>query len=184
MGYLGEIVSRINEALKSKLTAFPISRYSGLTNLLPRKKGTAFEYLPFDSESWLVFDDVKEMQIYHRIASSAYTQLKKDGYGDEYDNFQHAYDVDLIVMADKKKVEVGSDVLEAAIASNIPSSFKIPGISYINVYPVSANHNTRTLFGQEFHGVDYYLKPDHIFFSIRYRVELRYQKGCISLCQC
>jgi|SRR6476646_1158517 len=189
MAYLGEIVETINTTLKAKLTAFPLSRYNGLSYPIARKKGTAFEYLPALISSsgdarLITFDDINELEIYHRIASSTYTQSGVATYGNGYDAFKHNYDVDLIVMGDRRKVQVAPDVLEAAIASNMPSTTTIDGIRGINILAVSANHNSRSLFSQEFQGADYYLKPEHIFFSIRYRVEIQYQKGCLVLCQC
>lgn len=189
MAYLGEIVDNINSDLKGKLTAFPCSDYAGLTAQLTRKKGASFEVIPGlvntkGEVKWITFDDIRELQVYHRIISSGYIQQKKDSYGDGYTNFQHNYEVDLVVMADRRRIRVHSDVLEAAIASNMPVSYKIAGVNFINILPVSANHNSRALFSQEFNGIDYFLKPEHIFFSIRYRVEIRYQKGCLSLCQC
>jgi hypothetical protein len=189
MAYLGEIVETINAALKAKLMAFPLSQYNGLSYPIARKKGTALEYLPAQISNsgdakLITFDDVNELEIYHKIASSAYTQSGVSTYGNGYDAFKHSYDVDLIVMGDRRKIQVGPDVLEAAIASNMPSTTTIPGIRGITILPQSANHNSRSLFNQEFQGADYYLKPEHIFFSIRYRVEIQYQKGCLSLCQC
>lgn len=189
MAYLGEIVDTINEALKAKLTAFPLSRYNGLSYMVTRKKGTSFEYLPAQISNsgdarLITFDDVRELEIYHRVANSTYTVTGVATYGDGHDAFKHNYDIDLIVMADRRKVQVEPDVLEAAIASNIPSKTTIEGVRGITILAISANHNSRSLFNQEFQGADYYLKPEHIFFSIRYRVEIQYQKGCLSLCKC
>lgn len=189
MAYLDEIITQINAGIKSKLTAFPTALYVGVTYPIPKKEGKTYQFFPAiinlkGDAKLITFDDIKELIIYHKISSSAYSQLKNQSYGDGYDSFQHNYEIDLIVIADRKKVNVSPDVLEAAIASNIISTLKINNVDFINIATVSANHNSKTLFSQEFQGVDYYLKPEHIFFSIRYRVEIRYQKGCISLCQC
>lgn len=189
MAYLGEIIGTINTAIRENLTAFPLSRYYGLTYAITRKKGAGYEVLPAQISNsgdarLMTFDDVNELQIYHRIVNSTYTQRKSQSYGDGYDEFQHNYDVDIIVMADRRKVQVEPDVLEAAIASNLPSTTTIQGVKFINILAVSANHNSRSIFNQEFQGTDYFLKPEHIFFSIRYRVEIQYQKGCLALCQC
>lgn len=189
MGFLDNIVSNINAALKAKLTAFPRSFYGGIAYPIARKKDNAYEFIPAiisnsGEARYMTFDDVDQVTIYHRIANSSYTQDKVQSYGDGYTSFQQNYDIDVVVMADRRTVEVSPDVLEAAIASNIPAMDKLDGVNYVNILPVSANHNSRSLFSQEFQGVSYYLKPDHIFFSIRYRVELKYQKGCMSLCQC
>jgi len=190
MAYLGSIVTGINNALKGKLTAFPTAYYAGIAYALVKKEGKGSQSLPAiidlnGDAKWISFDDINELIIYHKINNSTYSQLKQGSYGDGYDMFQHNYEIDLIVMADRKKVRVDPDVLEAAIASNIPTKLPLPaGLNFMNIVTVNANHNSRSLFGQEYPGVDYYLKPEHIFFSIRYRIELRYQKGCISLCQC
>lgn len=189
MAFLGDIVSSINEALKVKLTAYPKSFYGGLAYPIVRKKEGSEEVLPaIISDSGegkvLSFDDINELAVYHKLVSSSYTQNKGQSYGDGYTSFNHNYEIDIVVMADRRRVEVAPDVLEMAIASNIPDSSNIQWVNYISIYPVSANHNSRSLFSQEFQGVKYYLKPEHILFSIRYRVELKYVKGCISLCQC
>jgi len=189
MAFLGNIVHTINTALKDKLTAFPTAYFGGIAYPVAKKKDDKYEFLPgivanSGEVKWLTFDDINELTIYHRITNSSYTQNKVQSYGDGYTSFTQNYDLDLVVMADRRKVQVEPDVLEAAIASNMPDKDKVDGVSYVNILSVSANHNSRSLFSQEFQGVSYYLKPEHIFFSIRYRVELQYTKGCLGLCQC
>ncbi len=46
MAYLGEIVGVINEGLKAKLTAFPLTEYSGIVYPIPRKKVMALSTCP------------------------------------------------------------------------------------------------------------------------------------------
>lgn len=190
MAYLGDIITGINTAIKAKLTAFPTALYEGIAYSLVKKEGKGSQSLPaiIDTKGdakWITFDDIREMIIYHKINSSTYSVLKGESYGDGHNMVRHIYEIDLFVMADRKRVGITPDVLEAAVASNIP--YVLPllnGLNYMEIVTVNANHNSRQLFGQEYPGVDYYLKPEHIFFSIRYRIELKYQKGCISLCQC
>lgn len=189
MAYLDQIVNNINTSLKGMLSAFPTARYADIVSIVARKKDKGLEYLPAEVSikgdcKWLTFDDINELSLYHRIISSAYLQEKNKSYGDGHTSFQHNMDLDIVVMADRKKVGITPESLEAAIASNIPITDKIPGISYINIYPVSANHDSRTIFSNQFQGVGYYLKPEHILFSIRYRIEVKYMKGCIGLCHC
>ncbi|MCW3466495.1 hypothetical protein [Chitinophaga nivalis] len=186
---MSEIVKGINKALREKLTSFPTAKYWGIVYQIAQKEGSRYLYLPADIDLFgqaqlTTFDDINEMGIYHRIVGTSYTQIKKDGYGDDNSTIQHLYDIDLVIMANRKKVKVQPDALEMAVSSNILSSFKIPGIQYINISPISSNINSRSVFSNEFVGLDYFLKPEHILFSIRYRVELRYQKGCTSLCHC
>lgn len=185
MAYLVDIVNTINEALKAKLTAFPTTKYAGIAYMIPKDKNKYYPAAIAGREAEIIsFDDLYEMSIYHRIAGSSYTQNRNQSYGDGYTDFQQNYDLDLMVMADRTRVDTTPDVLEAVIASNMPISDTVQGVNYINILPVSANHNNRSLFSQEFPGFPYSLKPEHIFFSIRYRVEIRYTKGCLGLCQC
>ncbi len=189
MAFLDNIVTEINDAVKSKLTAFPVADYFGITYSMPKKDGKRLLYLPaiidFNGEAkWVTFDDIRDLTLYHKINTSTYSQIKSGSYGDGYDYIQQSYEMDLIVMSDRKKVNVQPDTLEMAIGSNIPSKSIMSGFEYINITATSSNHSSRNVFATEFSGVDYFLKPEHILFSIRYRVELRYQKGCISLCQC
>lgn len=188
MAFLDKIVESINDAVKVHLCAFPTAEYFGITYLIPKSDGRSPVYLPaiigLDGEAKIMaFDDLHELSLYHKIVGSAYKQIKA-GYGDSHDYIEQSYDMDLIVMSDRKKVNIHPDVLEIAIASNIPSKVKLDKIDFVNITAVSTNHSAKSVFGTEFTGVEYYLKPEHILFSIRYRVELRYQKGCISLCHC
>jgi hypothetical protein len=189
MAFLDNVVTAINDKVKESLTAFPTSHYDGIAYQLPKKDGDKVQYIPalidLNGEAkWVTFDDLQEMNIYHRIVSSIYSQVKQGSYGDGYDYFQQSYDMDMVVMASRRKVHVQPDALEMAIASNIPTKHKIDGFEFVNITTVSSNYNGRSVFQQEFQSVDYFLKPEHILLSIRYRVELRYRKGCISLCQC
>lgn len=187
MAFLDKVVTEINETVKKHLTAFPTAEYFGITYVIPKKQGKSPAYLPaiidMNGEAkWMTFDDIRELSIYHKVVSSTYQKGKS--YGDGHDYIQHSYDMDIVVMSDRKKVNIQPDVLEMAIGSNIPSVVKLDKMELANITTVSANHSTRSVFGNEFTGTEYYLKPEHILFSIRYRVELRYLKGCISLCHC
>jgi hypothetical protein len=189
MAFLDNIVSAINDKVKESLSAFPTASYCGIVYQLPKKEGDKFQYIPalidlHGDAKWLTFDDLREMNIYHRIVSSTYSQIKSGSYGDGYDYFQQSYDMDMVIMASRKKVHVHPDALEMAIASNMPTKHKIEGFESVNITTVSSNYNARSVFQQEFQNIDYFLKPEHILLSIRYRIELRYRKGCISLCQC
>lgn len=189
MAYLDKIVYDINSVLKKKLTAFPKLQVNGICSRVGRKVGNKVEFLPamVSSEGdarFLTFDDVTQIQLYHKIVNSSYAIRKDSGYGDDISILQNNYDVELIVMADYCKISVGSDSLEAAIVSNLIESVRLSGVQSVSIYPVSANHNSKSIFSQEFEGVSNFLKPQHILFSIRYKVEIYYQKGCLSLCQC
>ena len=189
MAYLDKIVTGINEIIKGKLSAFPTAVYFGITYPITSTAGKIQNVMPaFIDISGLVneitFNDIPSLTIYHKISSSTYSQIKNASYGNENSGFQHTIDLDLIVMGDRKKVRVQPESLEVAIASNIPSSIKIESANYVNIFPTNANHNSRQLFSQEYAGAAFFLKPEYIYFSIRYRVEIRYQKGCFSLCQC
>lgn len=188
MAFLDNIVTEINASVKKYLTAFPTAEYFGIAHVIPKKEGKAPSYLPaiidMNGEAkWMTFDDVRELSVYHKVVASTYLQKQKT-YGDGHDYIQHNYDMDMVVMSDRKKIGIHPEVLEMAIGSNIPSVVKLETIEPANIITVSANHSARSVFGNEFTGVSYYLKPEHILLSIRYRVELRYLKGCISLCHC
>lgn len=189
MAYLDKIVNNINEAISQKLTAFPTAIYYGVSYPVTSTSGKVQNVIPavIDITGYvkeISFNDIPQLTIYHKLSSSTYSQIKSSSYGDGYSDFQHNMDMDLIVMGDRKKLNVQPESLEVAIASNIPGSIKIESANYVNIFPTSANHNSRQLFSQEYPGANFFLKPEYIYFSIRYRVEIRYQKGCISLCQC
>ena len=87
MAFLGDIVEGINTALKTKLTAFPTTYYSGIAYPIARKKDNSYEFVPASiansgEAKYLTFDDIEEMAIYHRIVNSSYSQDKNQSYGD------------------------------------------------------------------------------------------------------
>lgn len=189
MAFLSEVISSINLSLMKNLNAFPSTKYWGIAYHIPKREGNKVSFLPADiniqgQAQYATFDDINEMGIYHRIINSGYQISRRESYGDNNSGVIQTYDIDLVVMSNRKKVNVQPDVLEVAIVSNFPDTFKIKGVNQISILPISANHNSKSVFSSEFQSVDYFLKPEHILFSIRYRVELRYQRGCISLCHC
>lgn len=189
MAYLDKIVESINDTVKQKLTAFPSAVYYGIVYPIASTSGKVQNVMPaaIDISGYvneITFNDIPQLILYHKLSSSTYSQIKNASYGNENSGFQHTVDLDLIIMGDRKRLNVQPESLEIAIASNIPSSVKFDSTSYVNIYPVGANHNSRQLFAQEYAGATFFLKPEYIYFSIRYRVEVRYQKGCFSLCQC
>lgn len=189
MAYLTSIVENINAQLKNKLLVFPTAEFLGIAYPIARQSDKPNVFVPalINSSgecSILDITDLVPLRAYHKISTSTYSQVKTQSYGDSYDLFQHSYEVDLIVQGRRNNLQTTPDELEAAIASNIPSKVTLLGAEYVNIVTVSANHNSRSLFSQEYPGLDYFINPEYIFFSIRYRVELRYQKGCLSLCQC
>lgn len=189
MAFLSDIVSAVNASLNRSLSAFPTAKYFGIVYQIAKKEGSKTVYLPADINvqgqcQYTTFDDINEIGIYHRIIGSSYQISRKEAYGDTNSGVFQLYDLDMVVMANRKRVNVQPDVLEAAITTNFIETVKMPGINQISIYPISANHNSRTVFSSEFQGIEYFLKTEHILFSIRYRIELRYQRGCISLCHC
>lgn len=189
MAYLDKIVVGINEVIRENLTAFPTALYYGVSYPITSTAGKVQNVMPAIIDisglvTEIAFNDIPQLIIYHKLYSSTYNQIKSASYGDGYNDFQHTMDLDLIVMGDRKRLNIQPDSLEVAIASNIPGSIKIESANYVNIFPIGANHNSRQLFSQEYVGATFFLKPEYIYFSIRYRIEVRYQKGCISLCQC
>lgn len=189
MGFLNDIIDIVNLSLKDSLTAFPTTKYFGIVTQIAKKEGNKLLFLPADinihgQAQYATFDDINEIGIYHRIINSGYQISRKESYGDINSGILHTYEIDLVIMANRKKVKVHPDTIEVAISSNFVNSARVNGVNQVMIYPISTNYNTRAVFSSEFQGLDYYLKPEHILFSIRYRIELRYQRGCLSLCHC
>ena len=90
----------------------------------------------------------------------------------------------MVVIADFKKLNISDEQLEQIIlphlSYNLASDAASIGIRNGGILPTSTNFDSMTLFNQEYKNVQPFLKPNLIYFQIRYSIESTYKKECFN----
>lgn len=196
MPFVDRIVKHINDTLKaSSLTdkRFQPGRFLGCTTLLARQKGTQMEVLPAtvdkDGEYKLIdTDDRYPITIYHKVLSNGYASAAKQSYGDEY-AYKCTTEMTMVVLADSRKIRMQAEQLEPLIIYGIPQrlSQQLMTDTAIRSCLITVSGSVLdkiNVFKSEYPSTDYFLKPFHQLFSIRYRIEAGFDKNCIQRCLC
>lgn len=194
MPYLKEIVQYINDGLKvSVLTdaRFSDALLHGISMpvVIEAKKTTIPGIISNDGEiKYVTPDDVNALSIYHRINGKGYS-LSKDSVGESDNYLVEKIDMSMFVFGLQNKLELSADQLETLLMAGFID--KIPKADWQGlqirkniITLTSSNFNTKAIFTNEFQGVKYFLKPEHILFEIKYTIENDFNKICFKKCDC
>lgn len=196
MPFLDSIVSYINDSLKGSSLSdkrFAAGRFLGLSTIVGVQKDTGVvlvpaivdamgEYKPVDP-----VDDRYSITVYHKAISNVYG-FEKKSYGDEYLQ-KCTTEMLLVVAADAKKVLVSAEQLEPLFIYGLPQRLspelkQKAAFKNCLITPLASDMDKLRVYRQEWPAAEYYLKPYHHLFSLRYRIEASYDKDCIDACLC
>jgi hypothetical protein len=197
MPFTDKIVGFINDSLKAsslKDKRFQPGRFIGIATPMARtlKSGQGVELLPASCDEQgnykLIEPQEVPITVYHKIVSNAYTSARQANYGDEY-VYKNTSEMQMIILADQRKVRLSSEQLEPLLIYGTPqrlSSALMQQLKFASclVMPTGSTMDRIVVFRQEYQGIEYFLKPYHILFSIRYRIEATFDKNCINQCLC
>jgi len=197
MPFNDSIVTFINQSLKKCLLLD--GKFHGISTIIARKKNAAapLETIPgiFQSESTnrpkeyisIAPDDKEKMIVYHKALTNTYALDKNNSYGDGY-NYKCTSEMNMIVWVNGSFIS-NAEQLESVFIHAMPNRIS-PELSkelnFINsiITPLSSIMDRLVVFRQEYPQSDFFLKPQHYFFSIRYRIETTYDKRCVDKCLC
>lgn len=194
MPFLDSIVTYINDSLKgSSLNdkRFQPGKFCGVSTILARKKGEGLELLPaveIEGTYKLVEpDDRLNIITYHKVVSNTYSMVKKS-HGDSYYH-KCTSEMAMVVFADAKKIRMSAEQLEPLLIYGMPqrlSDVLMKEIKFVSVLitPLASDMDKIRVFRTEYPGSEYFLKPYHHFFLLRYRIEATFDKNCIDACLC
>jgi hypothetical protein len=194
MPFQDRIIAYINEHLKSgslSASSFLTARYFGNTTILARKKGDQLEVMPAVEQAGefklVEPDDRYAMTVYHKIGSNTYGTVPKSR-GDGYD-YKCTTEITLVCCADSRKVKMQSEVLESLFVFGIPQRISgalllETGLINCLITPLASDIDKLRVFRQEYPQSEYFLKPFHQLFLLRYRIETTFNKACIDACLC
>lgn len=195
MASLGSIVKIINDSLKTK--SFSDKRFQkvaafGISKSLPYKKNDVFEFIPTEiddnGEAKVLFpDDKNPIQFYHKVNSIAYS-LQKEQHGNGNDSIVRVAQMSLVVFAQRNKIKLSEEVLDLYIAKGLPSKLTVVQkqelkLNDCTITQVTTDFNSVQLFAREYNTKQYYLKPEHLFFEVKYQIECKLNKSCINTCE-
>lgn len=194
MANLNSVVKIINDTLKA--TAFNDQRYSApamflITKSLPYQAAAGFEYIPSvvdnNGEATRVNpDDRNVIQVYHKVNSIA-NFYSKQQFGNENENIVRTAQMSMIVFGQRNKIKLSDHDLDFNILASFPNKLAKAQLAELKIQDCvisygSADFNSLQLYSREYNTKSYYLKPNHLFFEVKYTIECRLNKACINTC--
>ncbi len=193
---LNEIVSIINQALNANAFAdklfqkakfyeivksTPIKNASGVMEMFPAtisEKGECIKVYP---------DDKNPIQIYHKVNSMPYG-LMKEQVGNGMNNIIRSANMSMIVFGLRSKLKLSDEELDLFIAAKLPERLTKTQLTDLKLKDCtiiynSVDFNSMSVYAREYNTKEYYLKPGHLFFEVKYTIECRLDKRCINTCE-
>lgn len=196
MNSLSEIVKLINIALLT--LAFNVeprqkAALFGISKSLPYKltTGGTYELIPTQLDllgeaKKLIPDDINPVQIYHKV-NSVITVPDKQQYGNTNDKIIRTAQLSMIVWAQSDKIKLFDFELDELMLSIFPNKIATADLTRLQLTGCTINYNSTdfnsmAIFAREYATKKYYLKPQHLFFEVKYSIECRLNKSCIKTC--
>lgn len=192
MPFTDSIVAHINNCLKG--CSFTDGKFHGIASVIARKKTAAspLETLPgiLDGKAYQTIEpnDKHGLILYHKVVSNVYSIEKKNSYGDGY-NTKCVTEMQMIVWADSLKQNKTAEQLEPVVIFGMPQGLSAVMMQTLKlnsclIIPTASVMDRLQVFRQEYPQSEFFLKPNHHFFSIRYRIETTFDKSCVDTCLC
>lgn len=197
MPFTDSIVAFINDSLKGGSLngkRFEPGKYDGLATTLARKKPQGpIEFLPAVMDkggnySFVEPNDKYPISLYHKVVSNTYSYDKVKSFGDEY-QMKCIADMYMVVFFDTRKTGLLPELMETKVMFGVPQKLSQALQTQLKfrsclITPYASNMDKISVFKQEYPGTEYFLKPVHQLFLIRYRIESTFDKNCIDVSLC
>lgn len=194
MVYLNNVIGFINDILKERVSSYPTANMQGvMTQTVSNQQNKVVIYPTIidlsGKANYTGLDKRVSFTGYHRLIGSTFTRRVEQDYGDELMTILSTTDIQLIVWGWRDKINHKPEQFALILADTLPGviiadEFKSLGIRELKVVEAGINYDQRTIFNQEIQGIPYFLGPETFVFSIRYRIEGSYIKGCLNKCEC
>lgn len=197
MPFLNEQILIVNNYLAGSVLTdkrFKSGRFEGIArDVVRQSEGAASQTFPavmddnYEAQPISV-DDIYAIIIYHKVSGKTYAIDKKQ-FGDKYIYMVETSAVKMVVYAKYAAIKMTAEQLEALITSNFPDNVAPSALTGLSLDKMlitlkNSNLNRTAVFGEEYKGVQPFLAPEDIFFSINYTIDTKYRKACISVCDC
>lgn len=183
MPFINDIIIKVNDQIQSHVAIKDFQcKLMGLATLVDREKESAPYVIDGKANEQAVMDDNYDLVIYHRITDVGYQE--RTGFGD-YDDEVETANVRMVIWANPKSLHTNKENLLQILSSRIPQ-FITPFND--NIYSITLRNrgllmDSKSLYNQEYNGVDYRLDPEHLFAGVTYTIETDYNKQCLTMCE-
>lgn len=195
MVYLNEVINFLNQTIKTRIGAYPTAKIEGVMTQTIRNEQAKTVIYPtiinlFGKAEYTGFDNRVPFTAYHRLVGSTFTRNVTRDYADgDLVMINSVTDVQLIVWGMREKLNIKPEQLALVIADLLPYKVEAPefpklGILDLRVIETGISYDQRAIFQQEIQGIPYFIGPEMFVFSVRYRIEGSYMKGCLNKCEC
>lgn len=188
-------IDYLNEVLNSKISAskFPSKKLFGVADFILKYDDDKPKKVPAvkkgDEYEGVVFDDVYNLMLFHKIRTSqVLPNIKERAYGNEEvsENGTRVTNVSLIAFLNSKIVnatqEQFANSIMAIFPSSIPKAQLITGVSSVKYSVMALDFETINIFRREYDGLEYDLKNDIVMVEVKYKIECAFNKSCINNC--
>jgi hypothetical protein len=134
----------------------------------------------------LMFDDTYPFRAYHRMTSVNYSTDEGE-YGNPGDTMQEISDFKFVFIGSRFKMGTRPENVIAAIEKDFPKEFYpidlTPlGLNKCVIEMGEVSYDQYAIWNEEFSGNDFALPIDTIAISVRYRMNILFDKCCFSIC--
>jgi hypothetical protein len=180
-----DIIAILNERLSG------LARESvvyGLAQSVLRVQGVEREVLPCvvlpDGEGLYVgIDDVNALMMYHKLSSATSTQVPNSGKGDNPGDLVNTYGMALVIVWDRKKLDMMQDEMMMLIQANIPVLISgIPDIKVTRVRVSGSQLDSLQVYTQEYQVENPKLPANILMMQVNYLIEITFNPACIKAC--
>lgn len=199
MPFLETIVKHINDSLKASslnTKRFQVSNLMGISTIVPvsDSKGKQKQVslwpgiVSIQGEVDIIdLNDDFDLHIYHKTIGTGHA-LDKASHGNEYD-YKDTTEMSMMIYGQGDKLKVSMEQLETIIRIGFPLRLSddlmaSTGLKSCMLSTLATDLDKLRVFRQEYPNTDYFLKPESIFFLIRYRIETRFNRKCLDACDC
>lgn len=197
MPYLEQIVDCINKELDSSLKNFGYQKTNlfGIAERYPAEtpeqgKTVTIRPFVFDNNGDAVpveFDEVLDLQAYHRVLSAVYSDDNSITSGRKVVR-QCITDMLMIVSVNRKTTQRTPSFFEAFLESAFPSSLskelmESQRLVKLKIQLSSSTLDQNQVFLTEYSGIPFFIKPGIGYFSIRYKITTSFITGCFAQCK-
>lgn len=193
MAFTESIAKYLNDSLKASSLNFNAGLFHTMATVIARKQdNNQLQLLPGIADvngnyKTIEPNDKLSLIVYHKSLSTSYNYAKQDSYGNNYD-LKATNEVAMIIWANAKKIKLSDEQLETRIIASFPQQLSAETKSSLQfksclISPLQTDMDKVRVFRQEYPGVNYFLRPEHIFFQLKYRVEIVFTQDCIT-CGC
>lgn len=174
---MNAIVSNINEQIGTQSGLENIALFGIAEAVLVRESFESEKVLPMVIEAEgechdVLFDDAKDVSLYHRLLTKTYSTQNAKGFGDTPQR-EVTYDMALVVYGKRKAIDfMQLERICVGAIENVTNEAK-----RMKTEVLSTNFNRLEVFAGEYVGLPFPIEPDIFLFKINYKLT-RVQSPC------